>query len=61
MANSRDWDELLWAWEGWRNASGRKMPEMFTEFAALQNLAAEMNGIATLFYKVMLIGKEYKI
>ncbi len=45
MSNSRDWDELVWAWEGWRNASGRQMPEMYTEFAALQNVAAEMNGI----------------
>lgn len=44
MASSRDWDELLWAWEGWRNVSGRRMPEMYEEYAGLLNMAANMNG-----------------
>lgn len=44
MASSRDWDELKWAWEGWRNVSGRLMPEMYEEYAGLLNMAAEMNG-----------------
>ena len=44
MATSRDWNELTWAWEGWRNESGRKMPDLYEEFVSLQNQAATMNG-----------------
>ena len=44
MASSRDWDELLWAWEGWRNASGRVMPSTFEEYVGILNDAAQMNG-----------------
>lgn len=44
VALSTDWDELLWAWDGWRRESGANMPNMYEEFAALQNLAATMNG-----------------
>ncbi len=44
MATSRDWDELLWAWQGWRNESAREMPPMYEEFVGLLNQAATMNG-----------------
>jgi peptidyl-dipeptidase A len=44
MASSTDWDELLWAWEGWRNVSGRLMPDMYEEFVSLLNQAAVLNG-----------------
>ena len=44
MATSRDWDELLWAWEGWRDVTGRLMPDMYEEYAGLLNHAADMNG-----------------
>ncbi len=44
MAESQDWEELLWAWEGWRNASGTKMKDNYTKFVQLQNEAAVLNG-----------------
>ncbi|KAK2143387.1 hypothetical protein LSH36_845g01017 [Paralvinella palmiformis] len=46
MSSSRDWDELVWAWEGWRNESGRKMPDTYEQFAELLNKAAVINGYA---------------
>ena len=49
MAYSRDWDELLWAWQGWRNESSREMPPMYVEFVDLLNEAAVLNGKAFLF------------
>ena len=41
---SRDWDELLWAWKSWRDATGPKMTKDYTEFISLQNEAAKFNG-----------------
>ena len=37
MATSRDWDELVWVWQGWRNESSREMPPMYIEFVDLLN------------------------
>ena len=50
MATSRDWDELVWAWEGWRDVSGRQMPDMYEEYAGILNQAADMNGQYFLFH-----------
>jgi len=47
MSSSRDWDELVWAWRGWRDATGRKMKKNYTDFANLMNKAAKMNGNVT--------------
>ncbi|CAD5115774.1 DgyrCDS4720 [Dimorphilus gyrociliatus] len=44
MAKSTDWKELAWAWEGWRNETGRKMPDDYEKFVELANEAAGMNG-----------------
>ena len=44
FATSEDWDELVWAWQGWREESGAKMPDMYEEFVDLLNEAAELNG-----------------
>lgn len=44
MAVSVDWDELLWAWDGWRNASSPGMMPLYPPFVDLQNEAAVMNG-----------------
>jgi peptidyl-dipeptidase A len=44
IATSTDWDELLWAWQGWRDASGKQMPDMYQEFVGLLNEAARLNG-----------------
>ncbi|KAL4660481.1 angiotensin-converting enzyme [Arapaima gigas] len=46
MAESRDYDELLFAWQGWRNASGRKIRQDYTRYVELANKAARLNGHA---------------
>jgi peptidyl-dipeptidase A len=46
IATSTDWDELLWAWQGWRDASGKQMPDTYEEFVGLLNEAARLNGFS---------------
>ena len=42
MSNSRDYDELLWAWEAWHNSSRRIKP-VYIEFIDKVNEAARDN------------------
>ena len=44
LAESRDYDELLWVWKGWREQSGKKMKGQFTQLVKLLNKAARQNG-----------------
>uniref|UniRef100_UPI00358E57EB angiotensin-converting enzyme isoform X2 n=1 Tax=Myxine glutinosa TaxID=7769 RepID=UPI00358E57EB len=44
MAMSHDYNELEYAWEGWRNASGRKMRQDYMRYVELSNEAARLNG-----------------
>ncbi|XP_075631437.1 angiotensin-converting enzyme [Balearica regulorum gibbericeps] len=44
MANSRDYDELLFAWKGWRDASGKKIKNNYKRYVELSNKAAVLNG-----------------
>ncbi|KAM4622364.1 angiotensin-converting enzyme [Discoglossus pictus] len=44
MAKSRDYDELLFAWKGWRDSSGKKMRDKFIKYVGLSNKAAQLNG-----------------
>ncbi|XP_064597980.1 angiotensin-converting enzyme-like [Liolophura sinensis] len=44
MATSREYDELLNAWKGWRDASGKKMRKTYEEFVSLSNEAIKANG-----------------
>ena len=44
MAKSNDTNELLWAWKGWRDASGKKFPDKYEEFVYYLNKAAKING-----------------
>ncbi|XP_023569866.1 angiotensin-converting enzyme-like protein Ace3 isoform X2 [Octodon degus] len=44
MATSRDQKELLWAWEGWRDAVGRQLRPIFWHYVQLSNKAAQLNG-----------------
>lgn len=46
MATSRDQQELLWAWQGWRDAVGRPLREPFKQYVQLSNKAARLNGEA---------------
>ncbi|XP_040473534.1 angiotensin-converting enzyme [Falco naumanni] len=44
MATSRDYDELLFAWKGWRDASGKKIKNNYKRYVELSNKAAMLNG-----------------
>ncbi|XP_050407171.1 angiotensin-converting enzyme [Patella vulgata] len=44
FAESRDYDRLLAAWQGWRDVSGKKMKDLYEEFVALSNEAIVANG-----------------
>ncbi|KAI1884165.1 hypothetical protein AGOR_G00223630 [Albula goreensis] len=44
MAESRDYMELLFAWQGWRNASGRTIRQDYVQYIQLANKAARLNG-----------------
>lgn len=45
MANSRDYDKLLWAWVAWRNATGPHMKTDYTELVGCMNEGARDNGL----------------
>ncbi|KFV95965.1 PREDICTED: angiotensin-converting enzyme 2 [Eurypyga helias] len=44
MANSIDYDERLWAWEGWRAEVGRMMRPLYEEYVELKNEVAKLNN-----------------
>ncbi|NWW89629.1 ACE2 enzyme, partial [Rhynochetos jubatus] len=44
MANSTDYDERLWAWEGWRAEVGRMMRPLYEEYVELKNEVAKLNN-----------------
>ncbi|XP_042639493.1 angiotensin-converting enzyme [Orycteropus afer afer] len=44
MATSRNYEELLWAWEGWRDKVGRAILPFFPKYVELSNKAAQLNG-----------------
>ncbi|XP_071443429.1 angiotensin-converting enzyme-like [Hetaerina americana] len=44
MASSRDYDELLYVWKGWRDATGAKMKNDYQSYVELSNKAATLNG-----------------
>ncbi|XP_006897856.1 PREDICTED: angiotensin-converting enzyme-like isoform X2 [Elephantulus edwardii] len=44
MATSRNYEELLWAWEGWRNKVGRSILPSYPKYVELSNKAAKLNG-----------------
>uniref|UniRef100_A0A8C2A4M7 Angiotensin-converting enzyme n=1 Tax=Cyprinus carpio TaxID=7962 RepID=A0A8C2A4M7_CYPCA len=44
MATSRSYKRLLYAWEGWHNASGVPLRSLYPEFVELSNRASRMDG-----------------
>uniref|UniRef100_A0A8C3L470 Angiotensin-converting enzyme n=1 Tax=Chrysolophus pictus TaxID=9089 RepID=A0A8C3L470_CHRPC len=44
LATSRDYNELLFAWKGWRDASGAKIRDKYKRYVELSNKAAVLNG-----------------
>ncbi|XP_037347809.1 angiotensin-converting enzyme isoform X1 [Talpa occidentalis] len=44
MATSRNYDDLLWAWKGWRDQAGKTILLHFPKYVELTNKAARLNG-----------------
>lgn len=44
ITESRNYDELAYAWTAWRNATGRKLRPLYNEYVDLGNEAAKLNG-----------------
>jgi len=44
MSTSRNYDELKSLWVQWRDATGKKMPELYSKYVNLLNEAAKQNG-----------------
>ena len=44
LAESRDWDELLGVWKGWRDVTGPRMMGRYADLVELQNEAARTNS-----------------
>lgn len=44
MAESRDYDELLFAWKGWRDSAGKVIRQDYKRYVELANMAATLNG-----------------
>lgn len=50
MAESENYEELKWAWEQWREKSGKLMKDDYNTYVSLTNEAAKLNGNLLLFY-----------
>ncbi|XP_054986975.1 angiotensin-converting enzyme isoform X2 [Sorex araneus] len=44
MATSRNYEQLLWAWKGWRDQVGKSIRSSFPKYVELSNKAAQLNG-----------------
>ncbi|XP_004612266.1 angiotensin-converting enzyme 2 [Sorex araneus] len=44
MADSNDYNERLWAWEGWRSVVGKQMRPLYQEYVDLKNEMARANN-----------------
>lgn len=44
MASSTDYNERLWAWEGWRAEVGKQMRPLYEEYVVLKNEMARANS-----------------
>lgn len=47
LTESRNYDELAYAWTAWRNATGKKMRSLYYEMVDLENEAAKLNDLKT--------------
>ena len=44
LRESRDWDDLVWAWKGWRDATGKHMRQDYSTYTTLLNKQATLSG-----------------
>ena len=42
--SKHSWEELVYVWKEWRDASGKKMRRQFLDYVGLYNEAAVANG-----------------
>ncbi|KAG8175126.1 hypothetical protein JTE90_010533 [Oedothorax gibbosus] len=46
LAKSRDYDELTYVWQAWREVAGKPLREKYLRFVELSNEAARLNGFS---------------
>ncbi|CAH1994103.1 unnamed protein product [Acanthoscelides obtectus] len=46
MSSSKDYDELLYAWSKWRDATGAKMKDLYKKYVQLSNDEAKANNFS---------------
>jgi peptidyl-dipeptidase A len=44
LKTSRDYNQVLWAWKGWHDATGPKMRSIYTKIVEIQNRGAVFSG-----------------
>lgn len=44
MAHSRSYEEQLYAWRSWRDATGPKLKDKYIKYVELANEAARLKG-----------------
>ena len=49
MAQSKDYDHLLWLWKGWRDQTGPKIKPLFNDYVSLSNRGATAAGFKVYF------------
>lgn len=50
MAQSKDYDELLYYWHAWHEATGPQLQNKYLRYVQLANRAAKLNGITGFGY-----------
>ena len=43
--SEHSWDELVYVWKSWRDASGKTYRDLFRDYIAINNEAAEANSM----------------
>lgn len=56
ISKSTDYDELMYVWKAWRDASGAKIKQQFNTYVELSNEAARENGKLNHFIKIYGVG-----
>ena len=55
LATSRDYDELLWVWKGWRDVTGLAYKPLYVELVDKMNEAAQDNGMYELWQLIRVV------
>ena len=55
---SHSWDELVYYWQKWRDASGKVIRGQYSQYVQISNEAAAANGRTMHFYTIISWGKN---